>query len=230
MFLDKLKEDKNIVYSTDYQSGNSRHVLYLKKALDDGSGLPKFYINALTMIKGKLVRQGFIYFYVDTVKRTSHFIGLGIEDEFRNLNIGNLLVAMWINFCFDNGLDFLGTNKKQRKPFLLYMLKKYGFDIPDVSLYDTSRDVISLYQNIDFDDKRKLLLFRDEKNGKKFSTMNIYKSDNYEIIRSSSGMIFLDRVIIPLEKVKDKEAVRYSLRDSELAKRKCSLVLDNHHI
>ncbi len=230
MFLDKLKEDQNIVYSTDYQSGNSRHVLYLKKALDDGSGLPKFYISALTMMKGKLVRQGFIYFYVDTVKRTSHFIGLGIEDEFRNLNIGNLLVAMWINFCFDNGLDFLGTNKKQRKPFLLYMLKKYGFDIPDDSLYDTSRDVISLYQNIDFDDKRKFLLFRNEKSAKKFSKMNICKSDNYEIIRSSSGMIFLDRVIIPFEKVKDKEAVRYSLRDRELAKRKCSLVLDNHHI
>ena len=60
-----LEEDKKVLYSTDYFSGDYNHEFYIKKAIDDGSNKPKFYIRIYTRINGKLVSQGYIYFYLD---------------------------------------------------------------------------------------------------------------------------------------------------------------------
>ena len=226
-YLDNLQESERSLYSDRFYSGDYSQSLYLVKARDDGSHKDKYYIWATTMIGGREVKQGHIYFYLDHENKMSSFIGVKVVDEFRNLNIGSLLVSSWIDICLNSGYDFLGVHEKQRKPFLLYLLKTYGFDVLDQSLYSTRRDVISICRSVDFDDKRKLLLFRDSKHQRAFEGMKLTKTDNYEIIHDLDGCIYLDDVIMPLQSIK-RDNVPYYLINYDKAKVKTKTVFDKH--
>lgn len=225
--IENLEIGNKILYSTGYFSGDYNQELYLKRTVDDGSNRPKFYISVVSNINGNLVQQGYLYFYLDFEAKASYFIGVKVAPEFRNLNIGSLLVASWIDLCLNNGYDFLGTNQKQRKPFLLYLLKTYGFDILDKTLYDIRPDVISICRAIDSNDKRKILLFKDPKHEKDFMGTNVYKTDNYDIVHSQDGIILLDDVIVPLQDMK-KNPVQYELLDQELAETKSESIISSH--
>ena len=225
--LESLEFGDKFLYSDKYFSGDYNHELYIKKSIDDGSNKPKYFINAYSNINGELVRQGYVYFYLDQETKTSSFIGVKVEDEYRNLNIGSFLIASWINLCLNNGYDFLGVNQKQRKPFLLYLLKTYGFEILDISLYYTRPDVISLYKSEDKKDLRKYLLFRDSKHEKAFIGTNIYKTDNYEIVHNQHGLILLNHIILPLQNMK-KNPVSYELLNYDMAERKVETVISRH--
>ncbi|MBE6148401.1 MAG: hypothetical protein E7167_02780 [Firmicutes bacterium] len=225
--LENLESGDKLLYSEGFFSGDYNQDLYLKKANDDGSNRPKYYISVHSIIDGKLVQQGYIYFFLDYEAKTSHFIGVKVDEQFRNLNIGSFLVASWIDLCLNNGYDFLGVNPKQRKPFLLYLLKTYGFEIMDKSLYLTRPDVISIYRSSDFTNKNKYLLFKDKKHEKTFEGTNIFRADNYSIIHHPTDMIHLDDVILPLQNMK-RNAVDYELLDQELAEAKVEDVLSKH--
>ncbi len=223
-----LEPDNKILYSTDYFSGDYNHEIYIKKAIDDGSNKPKFYIRVYTRINGELVPQGYIYFYLDYINRTSDFIGIKVLPEFRNLNIASLLISCWIDLCLSNGYKFIGVNHKQRKPFLIYLLKTYGFDIKNKDLYDTRSDVITICKSVDPEDYRKLLLFKDRKHESDFIKTNIYKTDNYEIIHKiEDDMYLLDRIILPLQSAKTNP-INYKLMDRELGEIKTQMVLSRH--
>ena len=215
------------LYKTGFFSGDYNQDLYLKRSIDDGSNKPKFYIGAFSNINGRLIQQGYLYFYLDYETKTSSFIGIAVEEEFRNLNIASFLVASWIDLCMNNGYDFLGTYEKQKKPFLLYLLKTYGFEILDKTQYETRPDVISVCRNIEKQDKRKYLLFRDKKHEKAFMTTNVYTHDNYEIIDNTKGKIVLDNVILPLQNMK-KNRIRYELLDKVIAENKTDEVISRH--
>ena len=225
--LENLDAGSKVLYSTGYFSGDYNQDLFIKKSIDDGSNKNKFYISACSSINGQLRQQGYLYFYLDYKTKSSYFIGIKVNPEYRNLNIGSFLVASWIDLCMNNGYDFLGVNEKQRKPFLLYLLKTFGFEIFDRSLYDSRPDVISIYKNIDLDDKRKFLLFRDSKHENVFMNTNIYKADNYEIIHSDDDMILLDKIIMPLQSMK-RNQVNYQLFDEDLAKVKTKNTISCH--
>lgn len=225
--IEKLEEGEKKLYSTGYFSGEYNQDLYLKKANLDNSNKPKYYINVFTNIEGKLVEQGYLYFYLNYEEKTSHFIGIKVKEEYRNLNIGSFLVATWIDMCLNNGYEFLGVNPKQRKPFLLYLLKTYGFEILDKSLYESRPDVISICRNSDFSDNNKYLLFRDLKHENIFTKTNIFKTDNYKIVHSKEGMIHLDNIILPLQSQK-RTKVDYELRDQMLAELKSEEVISRH--
>lgn len=226
-YFDKLNIGDKSLYSDRFCSGDFDQHLYLVKANDDGSHKDKFYIWATTMINGVEVKQGHIYFYLDRDTKTSSFIGVKVLEEFRNLNIGSLLVSSWIDICLNNGYDFLGTHDKQRKPFLLYLLKTYGFDILDQSLYDTRKDIISICRSKDIFDTRKLLLFRDSKHEKAFMGTNVCKTDNYDIIHDLDDYIYLDDVVMPLQNMK-RDGINYWLLNYDKAKVKSKVVFNRH--
>ena len=225
--LEKMNEGDCYLYSSEYFSGNYNQNLYLKRSRDDGSGKIKLYIIATTNINGNLVQQGYLYFYLDPENKLSDFIGVGVGEEYRNLNIGSLLVASWIDICLNNGYDFLGANKKQRKPFLLYLLKTYGFEIFDKSLYAWRDDVISICRSLDVQDTRKLLIFKYLSHENRFIKTNIYKSDDYGIVHDEKGIVVLDKVILPLQSIK-KDLVKYYLLDYSLAEEKTMRVINRH--
>lgn len=225
--IENLEIGNRLLYSEGYFSGNYNQNLYIKRSSDDGSNRPKYFLSAFTTIDGELRQQGYLYFYLDHDTKSSFFIGIKVEEEYRNLNIGSFLVASWINLCLNNGYEFLGVHEKQRKPFLLYLLKTYGFEILDTSLYDTRPDVISICRNKDLERKEKLLLFRDKKHEQNFIGTNIYKTDNYKIINSLEGTIHLDDIILPLQSRK-RNQVNYELLDQELAEIKSDSVISRH--
>lgn len=224
-YFDKIDIGNKSLYSDRFYSGEYDQNLYLVKAKDDGSNKPKFYIWVMSNVNGEEVKQGYLYFYLDLENKTSSFIGVKVIDEFRNLNIGSLLVSVWIDLCLNNGFDFLGVNEKQRKPFLLYLLKTYGFEILDKSLYQSSRDVISICKREN--DLSKLLLFKDSKHENVFRGTKIFNTDNYEIIDSFDGVCHLDDIIMPLQDLRRKH-VDYRLLDFDRANVKVKRVLDNH--
>ena len=224
-YFERLDEGIKSIYSQDYFSGDYNHEIYLMKANDDGSHRPKYYLRAVTNINGVEIIQGYLYFYIDYDTKTSEFIGIKVLEEYRNLNISSLLVSLWIDLCLNNGIDFLGSNKRQRKPFLIYLLKTYGFDILDQSLYEKSKDVISICRR--GEDTSKLLLFRDSKHERNFKQTNIFETDNYEIITSLDGVNHLDDIIMPLQDFRRKK-ISYDLIDYDKANVKVKRVLKNH--
>ena len=224
-YFEKLDTGVKNIYSESYFSGNYNHNIYLMRANDDGSNKPKFYLRATTNINGVDVIQGYLYFYLDFENKTSDFIGVKVHEQFRNLNISSLLVSLWIDMCLNNGIDFLGSNKKQRKPFLIYLLKTFGFEILDKDLYRTSKDVISICKREN--DTSKLLLFKDSKHERDFRGSNICLEDNYEILTSLDGVTQLDDIIMPLQDYKRKN-ISYDLVDDDKASVKIKRVLKNH--
>lgn len=225
--LENLEPDDRKLYRDNFVSGDYNQDLYLKRAIDDGSHRTKIYLSIHTKENGALVQQGFLYFYLDDELMSSDFIGIRVDEKYRNLNIASFLVASWIDLCKNNGYEFLGANEKQRKPFLLYLLKTYGFEIFDKTLYDTRPDVITICRSVDLLDKRKFLLFKSPQHEKVFRGTNIYKSDNYEIAPNTNGLIILDNVLLPLQNSK-KCSTKYELWDEIKAELKSTEVINRH--
>ncbi|MCM1052998.1 MAG: GNAT family N-acetyltransferase [Ruminococcus sp.] len=158
---------------------------------------------------------GYIYFYLDFNTKDCRYIGMYVKDAYRGLGFASLLMSYWLNICIDNDFYSCNTNKKQRKPFLLYLLKTYGFEIPDTSLYITSPHLISIYK--DLDSTEKCLLFKNERQAETFRQGTIMDGDNYQIISSPSlSHIHLDDVLL---------THKYALQDLDGAYNKSNLVL-----
>ena len=142
----------------------------------------QYFIKAYTIIDGNLICLGYIYFYIDFDTMTSEYIGSLIKDEHRNNGLASLLHACWIDLCLQNGLEHLQTIKNQRKPFLIYLLKKNAFEIEDPSLYDRLSYTIHICKKDD--DPSKYLLFKSPKAAEHFKRGTIYAHDNYQILDS----------------------------------------------
>lgn len=225
--LNNLDVNDKILYGKGFFSGDYNQELYIKRSIDDGINNEKYYISAYSNINGELVQQGYLYFYLDKKNGISDFIGVGVDPKYRNLNIASFLVASWIDLCLNNGYDFLGANKKQRKPFLLYLLKTYGFEVFDKSLYQSRNDVITICRSIDVKNNDKILLFKDKKIEKTFKETNIFKTDNYKIVDSKENIITLDDVIIPFQNM-SKSNVYYELIDRFICEDKVNKVINRH--
>ncbi len=223
----KLEVDKRSLYSDSYFSGEFNQLLYLKRAVDDGSHKPKFYISAFAYINGELRLQGYIYFYLDFETKRSDFIGMAVNPEFRGLDMSSLLLSSWIDVCLNNGVEELGAHHKQKKPFLIYMLKKFGFEIDDMRLYRTSDALITLLRDPDFSNRTKYLKFKSPNHERSFIGTNIYKTDNYVVLHNTAGYYELDKVIIPLQGASHAHVI-YELFDEKLAEEKVTSVLAKH--
>lgn len=225
--LKKIEIGDSVLYSDKYFSGDYNQELFIKRAVSNDNEDNKYYINVYSIINGELVRQGYLYFYLDHETKSSDFIGVNVSEEYRNLNIGSLLISTWIDLCLNNGYDFLGANKKQRKPFLVYLLKTYGFEIFNKSLYENRDDVITICKSKEVSDKSKILFFKDIKHENCFKSTNVYKSDNYKIIHDKRSVITLDDIIMPLQNMR-KDEIKYYLLNMDKAHEKVLKVMKSH--
>lgn len=222
-----LEVNKKYLLNNSFFCGDYAQELYLKKSVDDGSHKPKFYLTIYANINAQTIMQGYLYFYLDYQTKTSSFIGLKVLNEYRNINMASFLIASYINLCMNNGYEILNINPKQRKPFILYLLKTYGYEINDLNLYETRNDVISICRRKEINDLTKLLLFKDIKHEISFMSTNSYKFDNYQIVHSKDNLIVLDRIIMPLQNA-SLISINYELIDKEKAFNKTNLVLSRH--
>lgn len=222
-----LEVNKKYLISNSFFCGDYNQELYIKKSIDDGSNKPKFYLTVYAKINNQTIMQGYLYFYLDYNTKTSSFIGLKVLREYRNVNMGSFLIASYINLCMNNGYEILNINPKQRKPFILYLLKTYGYEVDNINLYKIRNDVISICRRKEINDLTKLLLFKDFKHELSFMSTNVYKFDNYQIIHNKDNVIVLDQIIMPLQNA-SLNPINYELIDKEKANIKTNLVLSRH--
>ena len=219
--------DERELYKTGFFSGDYDQDLYLKRAEVDQKGAPTYFLSACSN-KGEV--QGYLYFYLDLLKKESKFIGIKVEPQYRNLNMGSFLISSWIDMCLNNGYEMFGMNDRQRKPFFIHMLKKYQFEVPDLSMYENRPDIVAICRSDNFSNKEKYVLFKSPHEEKKFAESKTIKSDNYKIVHpetpidlrlgkkfrdlSGENLKIVDRIVFPLENFRRKPA-NYQLVDDE---------------
>lgn len=208
--------NKNVLYESGFTASGKPLFLYYQKSLFQQNNTEQHFIKLVSVEDGVMKIMGYIYFYLNDDLKVSDFIGTYIKPEYRNNGFASFLVAKWIDFCFNNGYDFLGTNQSQRKPFLLYLLKTYGFEIFDEHLYLTNPNVIDICAKRN--DKSKYLLFRNPEQEKTFMSGSVALEDNYQAIKSlEADYSYLDSVIL---------SKNYELKRRYKAEEKAELVIN----
>lgn len=162
---------------------------------------------------GNETLQGYMYFNVCPTKDGSNYIGTYVNPKYRNRGIANYLNSVWIKYCLENGLECLKTIKRQRKPYILYMLKGYTFEINNKDLYDNRSIHICRDR-----EGSKFLLFDNEEEKRRFMSSTICLDGNYRVLDSLEDGEELDRVILNH---------KYTLEDNDKAYNLASSIRNN---
>ena len=188
--------NQNMILLETFYINNEIRRLYLEKTHFNCKGMDQYFLKLYSLNpNGSYKCDGYIYFYLDEVKKESTFIGIYVKPECRNIGIASLLVSSWLKKCMDYGYQNFTTNKKQRKPFLIYLLKKMGFEINDITKYELSDFTIGLYQSPE--NYEKYLSFKAAKYAEIFMRGSIAKEDNYCLLpNEQDSFIFLDQILL----------------------------------
>lgn len=219
--IKNLTYKEKILLSDDLQFQTYRQGLFLSKHTcpDDINDRYYLYVKLLED-DNNLVNQGYLYFYIDFDELQSDLIGVGIEPKYRNCGLASLLISSWVQLCLEQGINNLQTIPKQRKPFLLYLLKKYTFELQNTKNYETSPKTVYICKGNNINDK--LIMFKDEREKKLFRNSNIMKTDNYRIIEALTDEIqIVDKVVLYSP---------YFLQDNEFAYQKSLSIYNKHKI
>ena len=195
-----------------FEGLNQRRYLEKKLFVDHKSN---HYFSKLFLVTptGTFECQGYIYFTIDFDLKNSKFIGTYIKPEYRNKGLAELLVSHWIKLCLDSGIINLATNKQQRKPAMLYLLKNYSFEIENPQKYEYSYYTITICEGIY--DKVKCLLFRSDIQKEKFLNGSIMQEGNYYVLDHYDDRYpIIDQVILstPYFIQDDNEAYKRTLK------------------
>lgn len=211
--LDDLDYNKPILFDSWKNKDNIKEKLYFSKTYFKELNCDHYFFKYFTTEKsGNIKCIAYIYFYLDEIKKESNFIGIYVNPSHRGRGLSSILISYWIQFCLENGFEFLTTSKTQRKPFLLYLLKQFSFELKNKDLYETSSNVITICSGVN--PKVKYLLFRDKEYQQSFVCGRIYKGDSYEIVHELSPNIkILDHVLL---------STTYFLQDQQDAYRRAS--------
>jgi len=193
--------------------------VYLEKSYLNTNDSDQYFLKLFKLSEyGSMDCLGFLYFYLDFNLLESKFIGILIKPEYRNKGLAYLLVANWIKLCMDNNIINLQTNKKQRKPALLYLLKNYSFEIDNPELYKQSNFTIDICEGLH--DHMKYLHFKSEAQKDKFVNSPIMKEGNYCILDSlNENYQVLDNVLL---------SSPYYLQDENKAYTRTLKMLEKH--
>lgn len=216
--VERIDYNRRILLFDNLEDNNYRQKIYIEKSFCKDNKKDQFFIKIYRDNNGNLECQGYIYFYLDLINRTSTYIGTYVKPEFRNHGIASLLTSCWIMLCLNNGIYDLTTNKRQRKPFLLYLLKTFYFELNDASKYVSSRYNIHICQK--GNDPTKYLLFDNLIQQETFLHSNVYSGDNYKIITEpDDDTTILDTVLL---------SNVYNGQDNEEAYKRSLKVIDKH--
>lgn len=218
MNIKEFDKDKMYLYDMCIFE-DKKQKINLQKTYGLGIKRYQYFLKAYINEGAKEICQGYIYFYLNEDNKTSEFIGLYIKPEYRNSGIASLLVTEWITFCLNNNFDYLETIKQQRKPFLLYILKTYGFEILNSNEYKSNKHVIDICKKEN--ELTKYLFFRNPSQKESFMQGKIAKEDNYQVLEEFTPEVFyLDSIIL---------SQKFIMTNTTKAKEKTNLVLRRHH-
>lgn len=178
------------------ENSSIKQKVYFEKTLFTTKNIDQYFIKIYKPnFNGDYLCQGYIYFYLDLLKKESNFIGLYVNPEIRNQGLGQLLISYWVSFCLDNGIYDLNTIQKQRKPFIIYLLKKFKFELENITQYETYLNTISICKSNLTNDK--CLFFKNPKQAQTFRNGTINSGDNYLILdKLTEDTEVLDQVLL----------------------------------
>lgn len=217
-FLQNIPYKEDFVIKDDLTFQTERQRITVTKYFCDSDIYDCYYLRANTKnCDNEILNQGYLYFYLDPLKLQSRFIGVGVGEKYRNFGIASLLISSWIQLCMDEGFINLETIPKQKKPFVLYLLKKYTFELNDLNTYQTSTKVVHICKKEN--DSRKCIMFENKQEERRFQDSNIMRTDNYNIVTRGEDIQILDSVVL---------GSSYFLQDSEKAYQKSLQVYHKH--
>ena len=189
--------------------------LYLIKTLNKATKQDNYYLKLyLNSYDGNEFLLGYLYFFVTPKERKSKYVVTFVEPNNRDSGIASFLTSAWIKFCLEHDLDVLITNRKQEKPFLLFLLKKYYFEIKNPLIYPSHENTVYICKKNN--ERKKVLLFNNDNYKNAFLRSNSFKNDNYMVILElEPDITILDQVI--LNKI-------YTLTDNDMGYRKAEKV------
>lgn len=204
-----LNSSHNKMHLIDENKTNKQRV-YFEKTIFKDKNIDQNFIKIFKVSPtGNNICQGYIYFYLNLIERKSNFIGLFVKPEYRNEGIAQLLISYWIRFCLDNGIYNLDTIKQQRKPFILYLLKKFKFELLNIKAYETSPHTINICKCESI--KEKCLFFKNPKQRETFKNSKININDNYFILDSiTENTEVLDQVLLSTLYVSKDDETAYT--------------------
>ena len=187
---------KPILITNKYFFENVNQKIFLEKTLNKSDNKDQYFLKLyLQFPNGSLLCQGYIYFHINFENKESDFIGIYIKPEYRNKGLASLLLSNWMQLSFENDIYRFSTNKKQRKPFLLYLLKTYSFEIEDITKYDWSKWTIDICK--DSENNTKYLMFKNQLHKDQFLQSPINIHDNYCVLDELKGSITkIDSVLL----------------------------------
>lgn len=194
--LKKLEYNEKTLFKNNLFYKDLQQIILLSKYHCDTDIKDRYYLRANILDNNKrLINQGFLYFYIDFSNQESNFIGVGVNDAYRNQGIASLLISSWIQLCLDESIYNLSTITKQRKPFILYLLKKYQFELANIKDYQTSSKTVYICKKDNSFEK--FLIFKNKYEKERFENSKVMIKDNYHIIDNLENEItIIDQVCL----------------------------------
>ena len=175
MIEQTIEKKQRIFYDSLYRE-NEEILIYFSKC-SSANDMPRFYFSFYE--KETLV--AYIYFYLNMGGgRTSKFIGMYVAKEKRNEGYAKLLLSTWIQFCLHHSVETIQTIERQRKPFIVYLLKTFGFDLLNEEEKQKDRRKIAICKREN--SCSKCLHFHDKNQEMGFINSHIMKEDNYDVL------------------------------------------------
>jgi hypothetical protein len=129
----------------------------------------------MTMLKHEGTTLGYVYYTSNEKKSESSFMGVEVIKDNRDMSLSNALFEIYFRICEENNVEILKT-KNQRKPFTIYLLKKWG--------YEYHRDVSHIDILPKTNNKLRIRFNNDEQRNR-FMNTRLYRSGQYEIVQNS---------------------------------------------
>lgn len=193
--MSSLTSPTRKLLTQDLNFANFEQRIYFMQTYMPSNGQKQNFFHAYFLDNGQLIHQGYIYFYLDEEKRKSRFIGAYVDPKYRGNGLCSLLISCWLKTLLEANYTFFDTNKRQRKPFLLYQLKQFSFEINDINKYNTNPNTIYICQK---DHKlTKYLYFKNPGQRLTFTQGKIMQHDNYEALEVMDEQTkILDQILL----------------------------------
>ena len=187
MVFQEIKTTEKI--ATFDTSTNEKLAMYIKPIINNVKEAPKYQV-FLDNVDGSLQVKGYIYFYLDEEIYQSQFIGMRINPRFENRNYASLLISEYIDFCYHSHIYDLTTHSKQRKPEILHILKKYGYELDAVTDIN-NKSIVHILS-----DKKNTFFIPNKNTRKALEHSNLAKENNYHFVDFIHDQSILDTVYL----------------------------------
>ncbi len=189
--IENMPYKKSFIVKDNLDFQMEKQTIFITKYFCNTDICDRYYLRA----NANGVDQGYLYFYLNPDNMQSKFIGLETYEEYRNRGIASLLISTWIQFCLDEEFINLQTISKQRKPFVLHLLKKYAFELKNLSSYQKANKIVHICKR--GNDSSKCIMFENKHEENYFRRSNIMKNDNYIIVgKDEENIEILDSVVL----------------------------------